>query len=201
MTDGAPTKPRGRVRDAQVYERRLRAGMRLMARKDRDAVTREIMGGVQAQAAARGGEFEAVVADLDDPHWVGRQMVKVYGVAPLWTAAAALSAAMLAWASAPGALVGPATDPAAIVTSLAAFGALLAVLFLLIVRQMTGLAVVAALAGVATRVLALLVPQDLVPLVDLFTAGELAVYLLATALLVVVAGAPALALHLRGDGE
>ncbi|HEX9708826.1 MAG TPA: hypothetical protein VGB42_02515 [Candidatus Thermoplasmatota archaeon] len=197
----APPRAGRPAADAADYERRLRAGMRLMSGKDRDAVSREIMGGVHAQAAARGGGFAAIAGDLDDPRWVGRQMVRVYGVAAPWLVACVALAVALALSSAPGALVGPATEGPAVAASLAGFAALLAVLFALLLSGMARLASYAAAAAVATRLAALALPQEGVALLDLLSAGELSLYLLATLLLLVVAGVPALALRLRAGDD
>lgn len=187
--------------DADTYERQLRGGMRMMARRDRDAVAREIMGGIQAQVAAKGGGFAAVSGDLDDPRWVGRQMVRVYGVAPHFKGGAVVLSALLAIASVPGVLLAPATDATAVAVGLAAFGGLLALLFGLILRQLPTLALWAAAAAAVARAALLALPQEGVALFDQLSAGELSLFALATALLLVVAGVPALALRLRGADD
>jgi hypothetical protein len=175
--------------------------MRLMASKDRDAVAREVMSGLDAQVAAHNGDFGAVAAGLDDPRWVGRQMVRVYGVALPWKLLVVALAAALAWASAPGALGIAATDPSAVSLSLVAFGALIALLFALLAGGLPGIAVAAAAAAAAVRAGALAAPQEGVALFDQLSVGELALYLLTTLLLLVVAGVPAWASRRRQDSE
>lgn len=196
---GDGQRPKGtNAPDAATYERRLRGAMRFMSRAHRDAVAREIMGDIQAKVAARGGDFGAVADDLDDPRWVGAQMVLVYGVWAPWKALLVVAAALLAWVSVPGALLSPATDPTTISVSLLSFGALIVTLFGLILRQLTSIALWAAAAAAATRAALLAFPQEGVALAGQLSTGELSLYLMATLLLLVVGGVPALALRLRG---
>jgi hypothetical protein len=173
--------------------------MRLMAATDRNNVAREIMGGVQAQVAAAGGDFSAVAHALDDPRWVGRQMVRVYGVSTMWVVVAVAACALLARASVPGGLVAPATDNAAVAASLAAYGALLGALLLLVLLRIGRAAYGAAGAAVATRMVALALPQDGAALIDLMAAGELGLFLLATFLIVVIVDLPLRAARMRNE--
>jgi hypothetical protein len=175
--------------------------MVLIAQPTRSGIVREIMGGVEAQVKACGGDFGRAAAGLDDPAWVGRQMVRVYGVAPLFQALLIALVALLAIASVPGTLVQPADSMGAIGLSLFAFAALVGLLF----RGATALSPRAALVGAAVaaaiRFAMLFVPQAGYALIDTADARELALFAAATLLLLVVAAVPALAARKAADDE
>ena len=198
MTPGVSAPGAHGVRSVEEYGRRLRAAMRLVDAKTRDSVVKEITSGVEAQVQAAGGDFARVAPSLDDPAWVGRQMVKVYGVA-MWAKLAALAlVALLALASVPGIVAQPPESGAAIVGALLAFAALVAILFAGATRVSTGLAAAGGGLAAALRVVGFLIPQGGMSPLDNATGGELALFLLATALLVLVAVVPALVLRGRG---
>jgi hypothetical protein len=175
--------------------------MALIARSTRDGIVREIMGGVEAQVRAQGGDFARAAPGLDDAAWVGRQMVQVYGVAPLYQGLLIALVALLAVASVPGMLVQPADGMAAIGLSLFGFAALVALLF----RGATALSPKAALTGAAVaaavRFAILFVPQGGYSLAETSDARELALFAAATLLLFVVAAVPLLAARKAASDE
>ena len=190
-----------RVHSLADYEKRLRAAMRFVPGKTRDAVAREVTGGISARMAQEGGDFARLAPALDDPAWVGRQMLKVYGVSAGAVVVFALLGALLAAASAPGLLVRPADSAAAIAGGVVGFAALLVLLFFLLLRTTAFTALATAVSACAARIIALLVPVDGASLLDLASGGEVVLYLLASFLLIVVAGVPAAAMRVRAERE
>jgi len=201
VTPGAAPQGAHGVRSVAEYGRRLNGAMRLVDSKTRASVVKEITSGIEAQVQASGGDFARVGPSLDDPAWVGRQMVKVYGVA-MWAKAAALAlVALLALASVPGFVAQPPESGAAIVGALLAFAALVVLLFAGAMRVSTGLAAAGGGLAAALRVIGFLLPQGGMSPLENATGGELALFLVATGLLVVVAVVPALVLRSRGGSE
>ncbi len=201
MTGGLPPQGARGVESVEAYARRLRGAMRLLDGKTRESVVKEITSGIEAQVRAAGGDFARVAPTLDDPGWVGAQMVKVYGVA-VWAKAAALAlVAVLALASVPGFVAQPAESPAAIGVALLAFALLVAVLFLGAMRVSPGLAAVGGGVAAALRIVGFMLPQGGMSPIENASGGELALFLVATALLVVVAVVPALVLRTRAVGD
>ena len=191
----------GSAHSADDYERRLRAAMRLMTGKDRDAVAKEIRSGIDAQVAAAGGAFARVAPTLDDPAWVGRQMERVYGVATWVKALALVAVAVLALASVPGVVSQPADAPGAIAAALAAFAVLVLLLFLAAMRVSPRTSGVGGAAAAAMRVIGFALPVGGASALEAATGGEVALFMVATALLVVVAVVPAAVRRTRGEGE
>jgi hypothetical protein len=189
------------VASAEEYERRLRAAMRLMRGATRDAVAREVRAGIDGQVAAAGGDFARVAPTLDDPDWVGRQMVDVYGVAGWVKGAAIAVVALLALASVPGFVLQPAEAGAAVLAALLAFAALIAVLFVGALRAAPLTAAIGAGTAAALRTAAFFVPQGGISPAENATGGEFALFMVATALLVLVAVVPALAMRRRAADE
>lgn len=189
------------VRSAADYERRLRGAMRLASGKTRKAVVAEICTGIDAQVKAAGGDFARVAPSLDDPAWVGRQMVKVYGVA-LWAKCAALAlVALLALASVPGLVAQPADGAPAIAAALTAFAALVVLLFLGGARASPVTGAIGGATAAALRTVGFMLPQGALSPLENSTGGEVALFFVATALLVVVAVVPALALRSRAADD
>ena len=199
MSQGPSSAAAHDVRSVDEYERRLRATMRLAPRKTREAVVKEICAGIEAQVKAAGGDFARVGPSLDDPAWVGRQMVGVYGVAAWVKGAALIAVLLLALASVPGLVTQPQDGPAAIGAALAAFAALVAVLFLGALRASPRTAAVGGAAAALVRVVGFLLPQGGISPLENASGGELALFLVATALLLVVAVVPAIALRRMSD--
>jgi len=189
------------VGSLDAYARRLRGAMRLVDSKTRESVVSEITAGIEAQVKAAGGDFTRVAATLDDPSWVGRQMVKVYGVA-LWAKVAALAlVGVLALASVPGVVAQPPESAAAIGGALLAFGALVAFLFVGATRVSPGLAAIGGGVAAALRIAGFMLPQGAMSPIENASGGEMVLFLVATALLVVVAVVPAVVVRARGGGD
>ena len=195
MSGGGGPGPGRPVASAADYERRLRGAMRLASPKIRDSVVREICSGVDAQVRAAGGDFARVAPSLDDPAWVGRQMVQVYGVATWAKAVALLGVALLALGSVPGLVAQPADSAAAVGAALAAFAALLALLFAGGMRASPATAAVGGVVAAALRVVGFILPQGGLTPLENASGGELLLFFVATALLLVVAVLPAVALR------
>jgi len=183
------------------YERRLRKSMRPIARPMRDGGTKEIVGGIELQVAAGGGSFAAVAPSLDDPAWVGRQMVGVYGAAPMFQIIVMLLAFLLGLASVPGLLAGPADSAGALLLAFLGFALLVVVLFWGAVRVSARAALVGAALAALARVAGLFMAVGEFPPIVTLLPGELGQYLFATALLIVVAGLPAAVARVRGSAE
>jgi hypothetical protein len=196
-----PASPARVAHSADDYERRLRAAMRLMAGKDRDAVAKEIRTGIDAQVAAAGGAFARVAPSLDDPAWVGRQMERVYGVAAWVKALALIAVAGLALASVPGVVAQPADSPGAIAAALGAFALLVVLLFASAMRVSWVTSGVGGGAAALMRIAAFALPLGGASALETATGGEVALFMVATALLVVVAVVPASVRRSRTDGE
>ena len=201
MTAGlAPHGAHG-VGSLDEYARRLRGSMRLLSAGTRESVVKEIKAGIEAQVKAAGGDFARVAPSLDDPAWVGRQMVKVYGVA-MWAKVAALAlVSALALASVPGVVAQPPESAAAIGGALLAFAALVAFLFVGATRVSPGLAAVGGAVAAALRVLGFVLPQGAMSPIENASGGEMVLFLVATALLVVVAVVPAVVMRARGGSD
>ena len=200
MTEGLPPKGGHKVGSVDAYSRRLSGAMRLVDRKTRESVVKEITSGIEAQVKAEGGDFARVAPSLDDPAWVGRQMVKVYGVA-MWAKLGALGlVALLALASVPGFVAQPSESGAAIGGALLAFALLVAFLFAGATRVSPGLAATGGGVAAALRLVGFLLPQGGMSALENASGGELALFLASTALLVVVAIVPALVLR-TGPGR
>lgn len=202
MKGEAPEAGASGIASVVEYERVLRSSMRLVRASTRANVVREIMASVDAQTQAHGGDFARAAASLDDPRWVGRQMVKVYGVAAWVTAAAVAIAALLALLSVPGLAAQPADSGLAIALALAAFGALVALVFWGSMALSARAGALAGGVGALARVAGFLVPQgDFAPF-QTASPGEVSLFLLATALLLFVALVPLLAVRVSGtDAE
>ena len=183
------------------YEKRLRGAMRLMKGATRDAVAREILTGIDAQVKAQGGDFARVAPSLDDPAWVGLQMSKVYGVAPWVKGAVLAGAALLAALTVPAVVSQPSEGLGGLFVALAAFAVLVGLLFWGGSKVGVLAAALSAAAAASVRVLVFYLPQADVSPASAATVGELALFGITTALLVVVALAPSLALRLQGGGQ
>ncbi len=194
---GAP----GKAASAGTYEKRLRGAMRLMKGATRDAVAREILTGIDAQVKAQGGDFARVAPSLDDPAWVGRQMSKVYGVAPWVKAGVLAGAALFAALTVPGVVSQPSEGLPGVFVALFAFALLVAFLFWGGSKVGVSVAALSAAAAATVRVLVFYLPQADVSPASTAEAGEFALFGIATALLFVVALAPSLALRLEGGGQ
>lgn len=189
------------VKSVVEYERRLRKSMRLMARPMRDGVAKEIVGGIELQVQAAGGSFEAVAPSLDDPVWVGRQMVGVYGAAPAFHLAVVVLGLLLGIASVPGLLARPADSGGALLVAFAGFGLLVFVLFWGAVRVSARAALMGAALAALARVAGLFIATGEFPPIVTLLPGELGLYLFATALLLIVAGVPAVVGRARASAE
>jgi hypothetical protein len=183
------------------YERRLRKSMRLMARPMRDGVAKEIVGGIELQVQAGGGNFAAVAPSLDDPAWVGRQMVGVYGPSPAFQVLVMVLGLLLGIASVPGLLARPADSGGALLLAFLGFALLIVVLFWGAVRVSARAALLGAALAAAARVAGLFVTIGEFPPIETLLPGELGLYLFATVLLIVVAGLPAAVSRARGSAE
>jgi hypothetical protein len=171
--------------------------MRLMKGATRSAVVKEIVGGVEIQVAAGGGDFAKVAPALDDPSWVGRQMVTVYGAAPLFRAIVVLLGLLLGAASVPGLLVRPADSGGAILAALLSFVLLVVVLFWGAVRISGKGALSAALLAGVVRVAGLFLAVGEFAPIQTTLPGEVGLYLLSTVLMLVVVAMPVLVTRLR----
>lgn len=189
------------VKSVVEYERRLRRSMRLMARPMRDQVAKEIVGGIEIQVQGAGGDFAAVAPSLDDPVWVGRQMVGVYGAAPAFHAVVVVLGLLLGVASVPGLLARPAESGGALLVAFVGFALLVVVLFWGAVRVSARAALLSAVLAVLARIAGLFVATGEFPPIATLLPGELGLYLFATALLLVVAGVPAAVARARGSSE
>ncbi len=183
------------------YEKRLRGAMRLMAGQTRDAVAAEILTGIDAQVKAAGGDFARVAPTLDDPAWVGGQMVKVYGVAAWFKGVVVALAGALAALTVPGVVAQPSEGLGAMLIALSAFALLVAFLFWGGSKAGTLAGALAAGAAALVRVIVFTLPQGEVSPASTATVGELALFGITTALLFVVALAPTLALRLQAGGD
>lgn len=195
------SEQRGAARPASSvshYERRLRASMRLMRADQRDAVTREILTGIEAQVKASGGDFGQVAPTLDDPAWVGAQMVNLYGVAPWFKGAVVALAALLAALTVPGVIGQPSEGVGAMAVALSAYGLLVVALFWSGTKAGARAPALAGGTAALVRVLVFYLPQGGMSSGETASAGEFALFGITTALLIVVALAPALALRLQG---
>jgi hypothetical protein len=199
MTEEAPVRGAASVASLDDYERRLRTSMQLMPKATRESVVREIVAGVDAQLQAVGGDFARAAPLLDDPAWVGRQMVRVYGVAGWVKAAAVVFAALLALVSVPGVAAQPADEGLATALGLLAFAALVILLFFAATRLSGAVGATAGSVAAAVRLLGFLLPRDGFSPAQTASGGEMALFLLATALIIVVAVVPALAARARGE--
>ena len=194
-----PPAPRAHtVRSADEYERRLRSAMSLVAGQTRDAVAKEIRGGIDAQVAAAGGDFARVAPTLDDPTWVGAQMRGVYGVAPWFKALVAVAGALLGLTSVPGVFTGPADGGLAVVVALLSFVTLMALLWVAMGASRPA-AALAGIAAAAARAVGFVLPQGGITPLEAATGGEAALFFIATVLIVVVAVVPLLVLRGRGE--
>jgi hypothetical protein len=189
------------VKSVVEYDRRLRKSMRLMARPMRDGVAKEIVGGIELQVQAAGGNFTAVAPGLDDPAWVGRQMVGVYGASPAFQVLVLLLGLLLGIARVPGLLARPADSGGALLLAFLGFALLIVVLFWGAVRVSARAALLGAALAAAARVVGLFVTVGEFPPVETLLPGELGLYLFATVLLIVVAGLPAAVARARGSAE
>ncbi len=201
MTEGAGARTAKGVPSIADYKRRLRGSMRSVSARTRDAVAREITAGIEAQLKEAGGQFSRIAPALDDPRWVGRQMVRVYGVAPWVKAAAVAACALLALFSVPGVATQPPDSAGAVVLALVAFGALVAALFWAASRLSATFSLLCGGAAAALRFLGFVLPQGEFSPAQTASSGEIMLFVLATALLLVVATLPALIVRARGERE
>jgi hypothetical protein len=197
MSGERPAQGARGVASLEEYERRLRMSMMLMDGARRDSVIREIVAGVEEQVRAAGGDFARVAPALDDPKWVGKQMAKVYGISEGGKAGFLAVTVVLAVLSVPGVTLYD--SPIATLVALLGFAALVLATYRAFSLVSGRFALLIASTGAAVRIELFFVGLGNGAPIDVASGGEVTLFVLATAMLVVVAVLPALASRSGAD--
>jgi hypothetical protein len=197
MSEEGPARGARQIGSVQDYERKLRMSMRFVEKGTRDNVVREVVAGVEEQVRASGGDFARVAPSLDDPTWVGKQMVKVYGISKGGKSAFLVIGVALAVLSVPAAALGD--SPLASAVALLAFAALVLVTYRAFTLVSAKFALLLALTGAAVRIALFFLPLGGGAPIDVASSGEATLFVVATAMLIIVAALPGLASRTGGD--